>query len=397
MPIIDLALKDLRQLARDRSTFIMLLILPVVFTLLFGFAFGGAGDPRLPVGVVNQDNGSLSQRLVELLDQSTVVRLELLAAGADLQEQVEEEDVAAGLVIPEGYSSGLAAGSPLEPLLIVNPAGNASFAVQGEVETILFRLASAVQAAQLTVETAESQGEEGVTFDDSLAEALAAWEEPPITMSVFDSGALLEKSQESNTNYSPYANTSPGMMAQFAIAGLMGAAGIFVAEKQNRSLQRMLSVNVSRMQILIGHFLAMFLMIVLQLVVLVLFGQIVLDLPYLSQPLATMLVTVMSATFCASLGLLIGVLAKSEEQATVFALVPMFLLAGFGGAWVPLEVTPEAFQRIASLTPLAWIMEGYKDIIVRGQGLAEVTLPGAVLAGYSLVLFAIARWRFRVS
>lgn len=102
-----------------------------------------------------------------------------------------------------------------------------------------------------------------------------------------------------------------------------------------------------------------------------------------------------TALFAASLGLLIGAMAKSEEQVIVFALIPMFVLAALGGAWVPLEITPIGFQRIARLTPVAWVMEGFQDIVIRGQGLEAVWLAAVVLTGYALVLFAIAVWRFR--
>jgi ABC-2 type transport system permease protein len=97
----------------------------------------------------------------------------------------------------------------------------------------------------------------------------------------------------------------------------------------------------------------------------------------------------------AALGLLIGALAKSEEQVIVYSLIPMFILSGFGGAWVPLEVMPEGFGQIARLTPLAWVITGMQDIIVRGQGLEAIWLPALVLVGYAAVFFILGVWRFR--
>jgi ABC-type multidrug transport system permease subunit len=185
------------------------------------------------------------------------------------------------------------------------------------------------------------------------------------------------------------------MMAQFAIAGLIGAAGILVVEKKTKSLQRLLTTNMSKGRIMAGHFLAMFFMIFLQLAVLILFGQIFLDLPYLSQPLATFLLTVVTALFTASLGMLIGVVSKSEEQVVVLSLVPMFILSALGGAWVPLEFTPQAYQRIAFLTPIAWVMDAYKDILVRGQGLESVSPALLALLIYAVILLILAVWQFR--
>ena len=71
MRVFDLALKDLKQVTRDWRSALFLLIMPLAFTVMFGFAFGGFGgneenDPRLPVGFQNQYNGVLSGHLVDL-------------------------------------------------------------------------------------------------------------------------------------------------------------------------------------------------------------------------------------------------------------------------------------------------------------------------------------------
>ena len=402
MRVIDLVVKDLRQFSRERMTFVFLLILPLVFTLLFGFAFGGneTAHPRLPVAVLDEDVSDLSQRLVAMLDASAVVRITARdVAVPDLEQQVADEALAAAVIIPASFGDQMRAGTPLPVTLIA--IGQARYTVEGEVETDAFRLASAVQAAQFSTETAGQQGlledetARRAYFDEALDRAMAAWDTPPIRLATSASGALADEATEADTHYSAYAQASPGMMAQFAIAGLIGAAGILVLEKKNRCLQRLLTTNMTRAHILLGHYLAMFVLILMQLVTLILFGQLALHLPYLQQPVATLLVTVMTALFCASLGLLIGALAKTEEQVTIYALIPMFLLAGLGGAWVPLEMTPEAFQRVAYLTPLAWVMDGYKDILVRGLGLEAVRTAVAVLLAYAAGLFALAVWRFR--
>lgn len=402
MRIFDLALKDLRQITRDRKSFMFLLIMPIAFTLLFGFAFGGSStaDPRLPIGVADEDNSELSRQLLAMLSASEVVRIDVQeAAPAALQEQVAAEDIAAAVLIPAGYGQSLLAGEA-QPVTVVG-SGQAGFTVEGEVQTGAARIRSAVQTAtisQRTVVEHDLLAEEAsrqTYFDAAFGQALDAWEEPPVSIRYDQSSALTAEAREEAGNYSVFAHSSPGMMAQFAIAGLIGAAGILVVEKKTKSLQRLLTTNMSRAQILAGHFLAMFIMIFLQLFILILFGQMFLDLPYLGQPLATILMTIVTALFCASLGMLIGTAARSEEQVVVLSLVPMFVLSALGGAWVPLEFTPESFQRIAYMTPIAWVMDGYKDILVRGQGLEALSMAMAVLLGYAVLLTALAIWRFR--
>ncbi len=77
--IFDITLKDMLQMARDRKIFMFLLVMPIVFTLLFGYAFGGFGggesDPRIPVGYLAADESWLADELHSLLEGSDVIRL----------------------------------------------------------------------------------------------------------------------------------------------------------------------------------------------------------------------------------------------------------------------------------------------------------------------------------
>jgi ABC-2 type transport system permease protein len=399
--IVDLAIKDLRQITRDRKSFLFLLVMPIVFTLLFGFAFGGnsTADPRLPVGLADDDGSELSQQLSAMIASSEVVRIEEHGREpAELAQQVADEAISAAIIIPSGFGESLLEGETL-PVTIVG-GGQTGFTVESEVQKWAARLQNAVLAANLSLKTAEAQelldsAGRQTYWETAFAGALAAWESPPVLIREDESSALAEEARETDTNYSVFAQSSPGMMAQFAIAGLIGAAGILVVEKKTKSVQRLLTTNMSTGQILAGHFLAMFAMIFLQLTVLILFGQIFLGLPYLGQPLATFLLTTATALFTASLGMLIGTVSKSEEQVVILSLVPMFVLSALGGAWVPLEFTPQSFQRIAFLTPVAWVMDGYKDILVRGQGLEGISLALLALLIYTAVLIILAVWRFR--
>ena len=103
-----------------------------------------------------------------------------------------------------------------------------------------------------------------------------------------------------------------------------------------------------------------------------------------------------SAALCISaLGLLIGILARTEEQAIIFSLIPMFVFAGLGGAWVPLEVTGQTFQTIGHLSPVAWGMDGFENIVARGLGFRSVLLPCGRADWLCCFFFLLAVQRFR--
>jgi len=200
-----------------------------------------------------------------------------------------------------------------------------------------------------------------------------------------------------NEQISSLAHTSPGMMLQFAIAGLLTAAQIIVTERKSRTMQRLLTTATRHIHILLGHYLAIFILIFTELVLLILFGQFLLKVDYLRLPGATFLVAFSAALCIAAMGLLIGILAKTAEQAIIFSLIPMFTFSGLGGAWAPLEVTSPACQVIGHLSPVAWAMDGFQNINLRGFGFGSVLLPAGVLAAYAVIFFTLAVWRLNAS
>ena len=221
--------------------------------------------------------------------------------------------------------------------------------------------------------------------------SLAAWDEPPIAIQETTSLALKKGSDQSMA----LAHTAPGMMLQFAIAGLLTAAQVIVTERKSRTLQRLLTTATRRVDIVIGHYLAILLLIFAQFILLITFGQVVLKVDYLRDPLATLFVAFSAALCISALGLLIGIFARTEEQAITFSLIPMFVFSGLGGAWVPLEVTGATFQLIGHLSPVAWGMDGFENVAARGLGFDSVLLPVMALIGYAILFFVLAIWRFR--
>ncbi len=406
MRVIDLAIKDLTELVRDWKSALFLVIMPVAFTLLFGFAFGGFGggeqDPRLPVGFIDQDGGRLSASLLSLLDASGAVRPVVLDgqdAGPDCAEKkVQDEDLAAAVIVPVGYGDKMLAGQVVPLTVIVDEGTSAGLTVQGEIQAAALRLAGAAETARLSAQAYEAQtlfaddAARQQFLSEAIDRAIQAWQEPPLTVAVTESGAVTEEGE--TIMQSGFSHTSPSMMVQFAIAGLIGAATILVLERKSRTLRRLLTTAISRTEIILGHYLAMFVMIMVQFVILVAFGEL-LGVPYHREPLAILLAMVATAAWTAALGLLIGVMAKTEDQVITYSLIPMFILAGMGGAWMPLEYTGKAFQTIGHLLPTAWAMDGFENIVARGLGFESVLLPVAIMLGYAVVLFAMAVWRFR--
>jgi ABC-2 type transport system permease protein len=391
--ILDITLKDLMQLLRDFKTFMFLLIMPILFTFLFGFAFGGfsggKSDSRLPVGYLSQDNHWVTTSLHDLIDKSAVIRLDenIFNSTKDLEKLVADGELAAAIIVPDGYGRAVLKDKSARLIVMADTSTTAWTTIEAELLTLASRLDSAVRTATIIEQT----NVEGMPFDYAFEKSLSAWEQPPIAIQETTSPAL----QKSGNENSALAHTAPGMMLQFAIAGLLTCAQVIVAERKSRTLQRLLTTATRRVHIVLGHYLAIFLLIFAQFGILIVFAQFALKVDYLRVPAATLLVAFCAALCISALGLLIGILAQTEEQATIFSLIPMFVFSGLGGAWVPLEVTGPTFQAIGHLSPIAWGMDGFDNILARGLGFESVLLPALALIGYAIVFFVLAVLRFQ--
>ncbi len=393
--ILDIAAKDLLQLRRDSKTFLFLLAMPVIFTFLFGFAFGafssGLYDSRLPVGYLDLDNSKVSRDLREVLIASDIIRLDenVSRNPADLDKLVADHKLAVAIIVGPGYGKAMLRKKTSRLTVIADTTAS----VWTTVETELVARASRLDDAVCTATILEQVDAERMPFTYGLKQSLKAWDTPPIKVVEISSPAI----EQSSRGSSAMTHFAPGMMLQFAIAGLMTAAQVIVSERKSRTFQRLLTTATRRAQIILGHYLAILVMILIQFLLLIVFGQLVLGIDYLRLPGAIALVAFGAAVCIAALGLLIGILARTEEQATTLSIILMFVFSGLGGAWVPLDVTGATFQAIGHVTPVAWAMDGFENIIARGLGLHSVLLPAAALAGYAVLFFSLAVWRLNAS
>jgi ABC-2 type transport system permease protein len=405
MRTFDLALKDLSQVLREKQSLLFFVLMPIVFTFFMGFAYRGAvqpEDPRLALGWADADpEGALSQQLYAALEDSAAVRLvEVDPAGAEAA--VQDGDVAGVLVIPAGFSDKALAGEAVQLTLIADALNTTGQSLNQVLRAPVVEVMSAVQIARLNVETLEAQqpfadeaarAAERSTALDAAAQAWAEDRQEGSWIRVEVAAAAEPDSAPLGGN--PYNQTSPGMLVQFAIFGLVSSAQILVLERKTRTLQRMITTALKPWQIIAGHLLAMFVLGFLQTALLIVFGQLVLSVDYLREPVGTLLIAVALSLWVSSMGLLIGVFAQEDQQVVLFSMIAMFLFTGLGGAWFPLEGAGKAFSTIGHLTPAAWAMDGFQNILIRGLGLASAWRPTAILLAYAVGFFVLAVWRFK--
>lgn len=405
MRMLYLAVKDWTQIFRDWKTGLFLVVMPVLFTVFFGIVLGGAfaseggEDPRLPVAVIS---GDPSAPITDLLESSPAVRPVVLGSEErqTLEMGVEDHEYAAGLIVPDGYVRGLINDHPLPLTIVVKTGSQSGQTAQTALETAANRFQGAVEAAHLSADAYQDaagfadQTERNQYLLDGIERGLQAWKNPPLTVKNQLATGDVDLGQEDG-ELNGFVQASSGMIVQFAIFGLINSAMVLVLERKNRTLGRLLTTPISRREVIGGHLLAMFSVVLLQITILVLFGQFAFGVNYFRDPLAVLVMMVSLAFWSASLGMLISAVSEGEDQVVTLSLIAMFLFASLGGAWFPLEVAGETFSRIGHLTPTAWAIDGFQNIILRGQGLESTLLPALILVGSGLVFFGLSLWKFR--
>jgi ABC-type transport system involved in multi-copper enzyme maturation permease subunit len=396
MRIVDLALKDLSQMFRDKRSLLFLVVMPIVFTFFMGFAYGNAGhdpkaDNRIPLAVVNPEpDALLNKMLVGRLDLSEDIRIQSMSE-TDAIDALYKNDVAAVLVIPSGFSDQASAGNLPQLKLIADSTSAQGQSLYQSLRVPISQLTSAVEAARLTADVEGNPSEYAPAFEL----AWSKWDVNSRTPLVKLDLAVANQKDADWTGGNPYNQSSPGILVQFAIFGLVTSAQILVQERKSRTLQRLITTAMHPWQIVAGHMLAMFTITFLQTIMLVVFGQWVLKVDYLREPIGVLLVSISLGLWIASMGLLIGIVAKEEQQVILYAMIAMFLFSALGGTWFPLETTGGAFAAIGQAMPSAWAMNGLQNILLRGLGLESIWLPVFILLAYAVGFFGLAVWRFR--
>lgn len=404
MRILDLTLKDLSQMLRDKRSLLFLVAMPIAFTFFMGFAYRNVGgdpnaDKRIPLALVDPEpEARLNNMLFTRLESSDSIKV-ISMAEAEAMDALRRGDVAGVLKVPAGFSEQAEAGKAssssqgnAQLILIADSTSASGQSLYQLLRVPVSQLMSAVEVAHISADVQSNPDE----YVPSIELAWSKWNEVSKVPLVKVEQAVAPSGKSSDwTGGNPYNQSSPGILVQMTIFGMVTSVQILVQEKKSRTLQRLITTAMKPSEIVAGHMLAMFAITFMTTALLVIFGQWVLKVDYLREPLGVLLISVALGLWIASMGLLIGVVAKEEQQVILYSMIAMFLFSALGGTWFPLETSGSAFAAIGRLTPSAWAMNGYQNILIRGLGLEAAWTPVMILMAYALGFFVLAVWRFR--
>ncbi len=411
-----ITVNDLRIFFKERGNWVGIAVLPVIFTLILGFATGNSQEAKsVLVDVLDQDQSSLAQRFLDELRKanSTLVLCPMDNNAADrcgLQDQpltlvravtrVKEDDSSAVIVIPKGFAKAQASFTPVQIDFYSPTAPTTPDPVRQTLDTVLQRtnsaaLTSRVADAVLDRLSAQTPLSKLLTplragFVQDVytqTETLLAQRPPAVRYVTTVAGPK-------NANKGGFGQSVPGMGSMYVMFTVFGGVAALLRERQRWTLQRLGVLPITRAQLLGGKVLTYFTLGMLQ--YLVVFGVgLAFGLDLGPHPFLLPVIMVAFVLCCTALALALAPAMRTEGQANAMSQILALALAPLGGAWWPLEIVPTFMQRLGHLSPVAWVMDAFRSLLFYNGNFMTI-LPGlAVLFGAAVVFFGVGVWRFR--
>ncbi len=402
-----IALKDFRLFLTDRLALFFFILFPFLFVIVFNFMLQGIGsqDPRLELHLVTQEvAGGLSHQIISAMETKDEGQLKpgepLIIWDNDYNEArqaVEAKKLAGFLAFPADFTQGVMMGYGTNLEVVVDPAETY---IRAALNGLASAIASQVGSQQLATNAAISLlVEEKLTLGDisslggeiqKLLTASPAATSPPLITSETEKIGEVEA-------WNPANYVIPGYLVMFTFFAAAQSASIIVRERQNNTLERLLSSSVRREALLAGMFTGTMAKGLIQIAIFWLAGLLIFRIDLGLSPAAVIILSILMVIMSAAFSIMLATLAKTERSAGALGTLLSLVLAPLGGCWWPLFITPQWMQFIAKITPHGWANSGFNELMLFGGNFSGAVPNMLALAGFTAVFGTIAIMRFRTS
>lgn len=387
--------KDYLLLWRDKIGLAVLFLMPMffVFTITLLQSNRAQQTASLPIIIANYDDGDMIKKLKSSLSDQGY-GLQELNHPQPAQLNTVKQQVAQGkykllIIVPQGMSKQLTVSTQQsvvntttqsEPQisLFFDPAINGALK-----QTIVLRIQTLIQTYQMQVMKNVVQQVLGTTPSEK------------------NTASVLLKIQE---------NTSPNAVQQnipaWALFGMffiaLPLASIMIKEREQAVAARFHVAPVLKSTLMLSRLFAFISVNFIQLWLMLGIGVFIMPLFHLpalnlSHHIGAIIIIGLFASFAAtSFGLLMGVFAKTIEQASAIIPITIVLAAAVGGIMMPTYLMSDTMQTLSALSPLYWGHQAFIDVLIRDYTTTQILLPLSKLGLFSVITCGLAWWRYKI-
>lgn len=350
--LLAIAGKEVRQLKRDRLTFGMIIGVPLLQILLFGYAID-LDVRNVNAAVADHANTSLSRQVVAAAQASQIVTVTRSAAGPEeLEALLDAGEIDAGIYLPHDFERRLMDGNRPAGQLLINGS-------DPTVEGIVRRLSNMPLPGQ---------------------------QQPP---NLFEARTYYNPEGRSPVNIVP---ALVGVILHLTM--VLFTAIAIVRERERGNLELLITTPVKSAELMLGKIIPYVIIGLIQVTLILWVSQTLFHVPIRGQVIDLYLASLVFILAALALGLLVSTLAKTQFQATqltIFTFLPSILLSGF---MFPFEGMPKLAQWIGEVIPLTHFVRLSRGILVRGADLVDLHTEVWPLLAFFGVFLVLATLRF---
>lgn len=358
--LLAVMLKEVRQLRRDRITLAMILGIPVMQLVLFGYAIN-LNLRGLSAGVADQANTAASRALVmDMVATGVIAPTFSATAPQQLMEQLRRGRISIGVVIPPDFERRRFDGREAVQVLV----DGSDTVVQS----------AAAQLAQVPLDPAPPGSQPSPRVGDGQISVVSFY----------------------NPERRSAVNIVPGLIGVILTMTMVLFTGVaIVRERERGNMELLIATPVTRSELMVGKVLPYAVIGLLQTTVVLALGMWLFQVPVRGSVLDVYVASVLLILANLTLGLLISTRAQSQFQAmqmTFFVFLPSILLSGF---MFPFAGMPKLVQWLAEVLPLTHFLRLIRGVMLRGAGLFELWPEVLALVVFTAVMMGAAILRFR--
>lgn len=360
-------IKEFIQMWRDRGTFAMMVLLPIMQLILFGFAINS--DPKfLPAGLINSDDSPFSRTILKSLENSEYFKFtHILSSEKQAQRLLDIGEIQFVINVPENFSRKLQ---------------------RGERPAVLIQ-ADATDPTAMANALAGAAALNPTSIDRDLTGPLQSLKGKPAP---FEMRVHRLYNPEAITQY----NIVPGLIGTILTLTMVVMTSVSVTrEKERGTMENLLATPVRPTEVMLGKILPFIIIGYMQVVVILATAKFVFSVPIIGSLILLSLVMIFFITANLSIGFTFSTIASNQLQASqmsTFFFLPSLLLSGF---MYPFRGMPEWAQSIGEILPLTHFLRIVRGIILKGNGITEVwpNLWPIILFMLGAMTLAMVRYR----
>lgn len=380
--ILAIALNSLRRLTRTRANLFFVFALPLLLIIVLGLTVG-TDTPRIGVYAGVQHTPAV-QALIDELEGVEGAEFVVFDGLDEATDQLDREDIVALVRVPDDYDESLGSGGVAELTYSAIP-GSGGIEVQGFVQSAVAAQSATIRATRLVAAETDISDHEAAALVVATVEA-----QPAVSVRTVDADG------DPFVEADAVGFVAAQELVLFVFLMSMVLAGALIQSKRLGVTRRMMATAATTTEVVAGEGLGRYLVAVVQSAVIIGFTALLFGLDWGSWP-ATLAIVASFCLVATAAALLIGAVVRNESQSQAVGMSVGLAFAALGGCMVPFEVFPDGLRTLAHITPHAWAVDAFTEVIQRGGGIGQIGLELAVLVTYGLVVLAASVFMLRRS